>query len=123
MFRIPAIRMLEARIPHTHNNWLYQFNWCSRAFGGKLKATHALEIPFAFDNLDRAGVDAFIGPGEKPQHLADIMHRAWTQFINDGNPGWPAYNLQQRTTMCFDNESVVQDDPEQIERKAWSGLR
>ena len=123
MFRIPAIRMLEARTPHNTNNWLYQFNWCSRAFGGKLKATHALEIPFAFDNLDRAGVDVFIGPGKKPQHVADTMHRAWTQFINEGTPGWPAYNLEQRATMCFDDESVVQDNPGQIEREVWGGLR
>ncbi len=123
MFRIPAIRMLEARAPHTSNNWLYQFNWCSRAFGGKLKATHALDIPFAFDNLDRAGVDTFIGPGEKPQHVAEIMLRAWTHFINEGTPDWPAYNLEQRATMCFDNESVVLDNPVQVEREAWSGLR
>ncbi len=125
MFRIPAIRMLEARTQNNsiNNNWLYQFNWCSRAFDGKLKATHALEIPFAFDNLDRAGVELFIGPGEKPQHVADAMHSAWTSFINDGNPGWPAYDLKQRATMYFNNESAVVDNPGQIEREAWDGLR
>ena len=123
MFRIPAIRMLEARVPYNQNNWLYQFNWRSRAFDGKLGATHALEIPFAFDNLDRAGVDVFIGPGDKPQQVADTMHQAWIKFINDGDPGWPAYSLEQRSTMCFDEVSAVINDPDQLEREAWQGLR
>ena len=123
MFRIPAIRMLEARVLYNQNNWLYQFNWRSRAFDGKLGATHALEIPFAFDNLDRAGVDVFIGPGDKPQHVADTMHQAWIKFINDGDPGWPAYSLEQRSTMCFDEVSAVINDPDQLEREAWQGLR
>ena len=58
MFRIPAIRLLEAR-PYTSRNWLYQFNWESRAFDGNLKATHALEIPFAFDNRAHARGENF----------------------------------------------------------------
>ena len=107
MFRIPAIRLAEARAPHTNDTWMYLFNWQSRAFGGRLKATHALEIPFAFNNLDRAGVDVFIGPGDKPQHVADAMHQAWTQFINQGEPGWARYTLDQRVTMVFDDTSAT----------------
>ncbi|MFM8355349.1 MAG: carboxylesterase/lipase family protein, partial [Gammaproteobacteria bacterium] len=79
-FRIPAIRLLEARMsatPATQRNWLYWFTWPSRAFGGRIGATHALEIPFAFNNLDRSGVDVFIGPGERPDALAETMQRAW----------------------------------------------
>ncbi len=123
MFRIPAIRLAEARAGHTNDTWMYLFNWASRAFDGRLKATHALEIPFAFDNLDRAGVDIFIGPGEKPQHVADTMHRAWTAFINDGDPGWARYRLEERTTMVFDEQSATTTDPAAAERLAWEGLR
>lgn len=122
MFRIPAIRLLESR-PYTGRNWLYQFNWESRAFGGKLKATHALEIPFAFDNLDQAGVDDFIGPGPTPQHVADRMHHAWIAFIRDGDPGWGPYSADARCTMIFDNESGPITDPESQERTAWEGIR
>ena len=123
MFRIPAIRLAEARAAHAADTWMYLFNWPSRAFGGRLKATHALEIPFAFDNLDRAGVDVFIGPGDKPQHVADAMHRAWTGFIKQGDPGWARYTLEQRTTMVFDDNSAATDDPAAAERQAWDGLR
>jgi len=122
MFRIPAIRLLEART-YTERNWLYQFNWESRAFSGNLKATHALEIPFAFDNLDQAGVDNFIGPGPTPQHVADRMHRAWIEFICDGNPGWAPYSSEARNTMIFDDESGQITDPESQERNAWEGIR
>jgi para-nitrobenzyl esterase len=125
MFRIPAIRMLEARLEANpaSRNWLYQFCWKSRAFEGRLGATHALEIPFAFDNLDKAGVDIFLGPGESPQHVADAMHRAWTGFIRDQDPGWGAYVLDERLTMRFDEESGVVADPDPEERLVWEGIR
>ncbi len=123
MFRIPAIRLAEARAAHTGQTWMYLFNWASRAFGGRLGATHALEIPFAFDNLDRAGVDLFLGPGETPQGVADVMHAAWTAFIKTGDPGWARYELEQRATMVFDEQSVLKNDPLGAERVAWEGLR
>lgn len=124
MFRIPAIRMLEARAGQAQTpSWMYWFCWRSRAFEGRLGATHALEIPFAFDNLDRAGVDVFLGPGEPPQPIADVMHRAWTDFVRNQNPGWAAYDLEQRPTMRFANESAVVDDPDGAERRAWDGVR
>ncbi len=119
MFRIPAIRLAEARAEG--NTWLYQFNWRSR--NGRLGATHALEIPFAFDNLDQPGVDAFIGAGQSPQGVADAVHRTWTRFIREGDPGFPAYSLARRETMLFDDASAVVADPESAERVAWDGLR
>ena len=117
MFRIPAIRLAEARPGRTY---LYEFNWRSRVAG--LGATHALEIPFAFDNLHQAGVSAFIGDGPKPQHVADAMHEVWTRFIRDGDPGFPAYG-DERATMVFDDETALVQDPDAAEREAWQGLR
>ena len=122
MFRIPAIRLAEARGARGEGKtWLYQFNWRSR--NDRLGATHALEIPFAFDNLDQPGVDAFIGAGPSPQHVADEVHRTWTRFIRDGDPGFPAYSLPRRETMVFDDASAVVADPESEERSVWDGLR
>ena len=123
MFRIPGIRLVEARLAHTDANWMYLFNWASRAFEGRLKATHALEIPFAFNNMDRAGVDVFIGPGPVPQYVADTMHKAWVEFIQTGDPGWSRYEPTSRTTMVFDETSATADDPFAAERAAWEGLR
>ena len=119
MFRIPAIRLAESRAGGT--TWLYQFNWRSRA--ERLGATHALEIPFAFDNLHQPGVEAFIGAGPSPQHVADAVHRTWTRFIREGDPGFPAYSPARRETMVFDDASTVVADPQSRERTAWDGRR
>jgi para-nitrobenzyl esterase len=129
LFRIPAIRLAEARDAHPARTWMYLFAWESRAFGGRLKATHALEIPFVFDNLDRGGVDVFLGEGPRPQHIADVMHAAWTAFIRTGEPScealpdWPAYDLERRPTVVFADDSRVVDDPAGDERRAWDGRR
>jgi para-nitrobenzyl esterase len=129
MFRIPAVRLLEARIARSTADganapsWMYWFCWASRAFEGRLGATHALEIPFVFDNLDRPGVDVFIGPGERPQDLARVMHDAWIRFIRDNDPGWARYDLERRFTMKFDTASELVMDPQGDEREAWAGVR
>lgn len=123
MFRIPCIRLAEAQLRHTANVWMYLFDWKSRAFEGRLGATHALEIPFAFNNLDRAGVDQFLGPGSSPQHVADTMHGAWSSFISTGIPGWSNYTVTDRTTMVFNDTSTTANDPMGDERAIWQGLR
>ncbi|MDA1074370.1 MAG: carboxylesterase/lipase family protein [Proteobacteria bacterium] len=123
MFGIPAIRLAEARAGAPASTWMYCFCWESRAMNGRLKATHALEIPFAFDNLSRPGVDAFIGDGPLPQEVADVMHQTWIRFIREGNPGWQPYSEPDRVVMCFDTESELRNDPRAAERQAWSGLR
>ena len=122
MFRIPAIRLAEAR-QEAAPTFMYQFNWRSRALNGVLAATHSLEIPFAFNNLDQAGVDFFLGPGPSPQALADTMHKAWCDFIKTGEPGWPAYDSDTRATMFFDDIYAVVEDPDPEERAAWNGIR
>jgi para-nitrobenzyl esterase len=123
LFRIPAIRLAEARAEFDAATWMYLFSWKSRAFGGRLGATHALEIPFAFDNLDRAGVDIFLGEGPTPQALADVMHRAWIRFVRGDDPGWERYEPAARATMRFDDRSELIYDPDGEERKAWEGHR
>jgi para-nitrobenzyl esterase len=122
-FRIPAIRLAEARAKHGARTWMYLFCWESRAMEGRLKATHSLEIPFAFDNLHQPGVDFFLGEGDTPQHVADVMHKAWIDFIRNGNPGWQEYELDRRMTMCFNDECKVIADPQSISRRAWEGIR
>lgn len=124
MFRMPAIRLLEARErAGSAAHWMYWFCWASRAFGGRLGATHALEIPFTFNNLDRPGVDVFLGPGERPQQLASVMHADWTRFVHDLDPGWAPYETGRRATMRYAETSEVVLDPDDAERRAWAGLR
>jgi para-nitrobenzyl esterase len=129
VFRIPAVRLAEAQAANGGTAFQYLFTWASRAFDGRLKATHALEIPFVFNNLGRAGVDIFLGPGPTPQALADAMHAAWIAFIRSGDPTcdalgeWPVYDLDRRPVMELGDRIGVRRDPYGATRALWQGLR
>ncbi|HEX5613697.1 MAG TPA: carboxylesterase/lipase family protein [Acidimicrobiia bacterium] len=124
VFRIPAIRLAEAQSAHAPT-WMYLFSWPSTAFGGALRSTHALEIPFVWDNLHKRGSEMFTGPGEERQAIADAMHRAWLAFASTGTPDhpgiptWPTYEPTRRATMGFDETIEVLDDPSGDTRALW----
>jgi carboxylesterase type B len=122
VFRIPAIRLAEAQSAHAPV-WLYRFAFESPVFGGILKSTHALEIPFVFDTLDQRGADKFAGKGPELDAISDAMHRAWIAFAREGDPGWPAYEAPRRATMRFGRPDAppaeLVDDPDGNLRRAW----
>ena len=125
VFRIPASRLLEAQLAHAPA-WSYLFTFSSPVFGGILRSTHALEIPFVFDNLDRGGAEMLTGSGPERQGIADAMHRAWIAFARDGDPNhaglpeWPQYDVDRRATMRFDAECKLLDDPGGVDREAYA---
>ena len=94
--------------------------------GGKLKASHAMELPFVFDNVDKGA--GMVGKDVGLQPLADKMSGAWTAFARTGNPDhaglshWPAYETNRRATMIFNNECKVVNDPGKDERLAMTSL-
>ncbi len=133
MFRIPAVRLAEAHAANGGRTFSYLFSWRSRAFGGRLGATHALEIPFTFNNLERMGVETFLGEGPLPESLADRMHAAWIGFIREGDPNaapegaaapeWPGFDPEHRALMEFGDEIGVREDPQAASRALWDDLR
>jgi para-nitrobenzyl esterase len=98
------------------------FTWETPVLGGRLKSPHALEIPFVFDTLDSAPL-----AGDSPTRfaLADKVSRTWLAFAHSGDPNnpaipsWPAYSIETRPTMIFDNECYVINDPYRQERLAF----
>jgi len=118
VFRIPAVRLAEAQSAHAPV-WMYRFSWESPVFGGVLRSTHALEIPFVFDTLHELGADRFTGNGPERAAIAVTMHRAWIAFAHTGDPGWPQYEAGRRATIRFDTEVEVLDDPDGAQRRAW----
>ena len=60
-FRLPTLRMAQARAGRGANNWMYLFTRPSPVQGGRLGAAHAMDIPFVFGTIDAPGVDQLIG--------------------------------------------------------------
>ena len=118
MFRIHAARLGTARQGAKGRTYLYEWAWRSPGMDGVLGAAHGVDIPFAFDNLDAPGGERSLG-ADPPQRLADLTHRAYVDFVTAGDPGWPPYNVDERPTMVFDDESRVVNDPFRMEREWW----
>ncbi len=95
--------------------YMYYLVWETPVANGLFKSPHTLDIPFMFDNVDKARV--LVGPGPQPEALARQMSDAWLAFARTGNPNWPPYTPERRATMLFDVESRVVDDPNAEVRK------
>src|SRR5680860_186091 len=86
--------------------YMYLFTWQSPVFDGKYKSLHCMELPFVFDNIERA--KNMTGGGEESHALADKVSQAWINFAKTGNPNhsglpnWPAYNSTNTATMHLD---------------------
>ncbi len=87
-FRLPDIRLAEARGNGAARTWMYEFAWRSPLYAGRLGACHYLEVPFVFDTLDTPSA-ALVTGAAPPQQIADDMHRRWLEFAAAGDPGWP----------------------------------
>ncbi|HEX2381443.1 MAG TPA: carboxylesterase/lipase family protein [Acidimicrobiales bacterium] len=129
VFRIPAVRLLEAQSPHQPSTYSYVFSYKSTAFDGALGACHAVEIPFAFDNVDRRGVNFFLGQvDDGTRALSTAVSRAWTAMArngspdHDGIPGWPPYSDASRAVMELGPTIRILDDPGSGPRRLWAEL-
>jgi para-nitrobenzyl esterase len=116
-FRLPALRVAEARAAGPAPTFHYEFQWRSPALGG-IGAVHCLDLPFVFDVLhdDHAKV---VAGDAAPQELADRMHAAWVAFVSDGDPGWAPFGPAERVTMVFDDTSKLVDDLLAPVRALW----
>ncbi len=125
LFRVPAIRVAEAQSANQPHTWMYLFTWPTPL--EDLGSCHAVELPFVFNNLGAQGVSDLLGE-DPPQELADLMQDTWIAFArngdpnNDGIPGWPAYDVESRSTMKLDVSPVLVDDPYSEDRKVWDGV-
>lgn len=103
--------------------WVFQFDWPTPIDGGKWGAHHGLDVPMIFNNA--AITPQFVGTGADAVALADTMSSAWIAFARSGNPNvkglaaWPAFDLSRRSTMVFDRDTRVVDDPRGRERRLF----
>jgi para-nitrobenzyl esterase len=128
MFRIPSIRLAEEQSKYQKNIYMYLFSWQSPLDGGKYGAMHALELPFVFGLLGDRDIGIFPGRNAETQKLSEQMMDAWIAFARTGNPNHenipelPAYDKGKRSTILFNKEVTVEQDPYGNERAAWDGI-
>lgn len=111
-FRQPAQNLAERRLAANNPTWMYWFTWATPAFGGILGSCHALDIPFAFDNLDAPGTDMLLGTEDNRQILATRFADELVQFSSHGHPTWEQFDLATRPTFVMDIETSIIEDPE-----------
>ncbi len=102
--------------------YFYRWEWRSPLHDGKYLSPHGVDLPFVWDNLDRAGYRVANGTGG--QALADRMSARWLAFARTGTPNveglvnWDPYTTERRSTLVIDQTDRSIDDPHKDERLA-----
>ena len=74
-FRIRSLVLAQRRAAKARGPvWMYSFEWETPVLGGKLKAPHAMDVPFTFNTLDLTNAT---GGSREAQALADTMSSVW----------------------------------------------
>ncbi len=124
VFRMPAVRMLEARAESGSPGHHYHFAWGSPVAGGILGSCHALELPFVFGTIAAKGMSSFVGD-DPPVELSERMQDTWLHFARYGTPasdGFPAYDHESRSVYEFGGADGLVEHPRAERTTAWSDL-
>jgi para-nitrobenzyl esterase len=102
--------------------FMYRFDWDRAQWGSITGAPHMIELPFVFDNVDRAAT--MVGDAPETFALAAQVSAAWCAFAEVGDPStpampnWPAYCAQTPLRMHIDLDSHVGPDLAEAPRRA-----
>lgn len=120
LFRMPSLHLAEAHARGGGRAFVYEVTWED----GPLGACHGIDVPLVFGNPGRGQTAAVLGEiTDATKALADQLRTAWSSFAVTGDPGWPAYTLDERLTRLFDVPPAVAPYPEEASRRLWSGHR
>ncbi len=114
----------EARAREAGPTWVYQLNFANPRDGGRYGAHHTLDIPLVFANTAKR--EAETGDGPDARKVSAAMSDAFLRFARTGDPSggalgsWPRYDLTKRSTMIFDANSGVENDPRKAERELFA---
>jgi len=105
--------------------YMYLWAFPSGGFGGKFGAVHGTDVSATFNNY-RDGVG---GTGSQDERaLWSRFANTWVSMAKNANPNnskiphWPAYDATTRSTMIFDKEVRVENDPRSEMRKFWADM-
>ncbi|MFT3997524.1 MAG: carboxylesterase/lipase family protein [Asticcacaulis sp.] len=126
----PHLIQAEERGKKQTPTWMYQLDFGSPLYDGRLGAYHSYDIGLIFDNVRVPEANCGTTPEEiaAAQGVADQMSAMLIQFARTGNPQtdalppWPRYELNRRATMVFDRVSHIENDPRGQERRLFASV-
>ena len=116
-----TLRLAEAHAAAGGRTHLYELTWSAPGMGGVLGACHGLDVPLVFGNLSTGGPAMLIDqpPSAATEAVSTWIRKAWTAFAADGDPGWPAFDGEQRLVQLIDTRPTVIGYPEETSRLLW----
>ena len=123
LFRMPSLRLAQAQAQAGGKAHLYELTWPAPAKGGVFGACHGLDVPLLFGTFDADFGSVLFGGEEVPQEAKELstwLRAAWTRFARTGDPGWPAYDGQQRLAQVLGGTPEVKQYPEEASRALWA---
>jgi len=119
LFRMPTLHLAQAHAASGGRTFLYEL--AAQAPGGPFGACHALDVPLVFGSAGVGLTEALIGPNPPADFvtLGDTMRREWLSFAATGDPGWPAYGTEHRTTRVYHLLPDVLSYPEETSMRLW----
>ncbi|MFJ8844901.1 carboxylesterase/lipase family protein [Streptomyces cyaneofuscatus] len=90
LFAEYSSRLAEAHAQAGGRTFLSRFDRRCGGDGGRVRAWHCADIPFAFGNLHEESLHFLTGgpPGPADHELSHRMAGAWAAFAAQGDPGW-----------------------------------
>lgn len=121
LFRMPSLHLAQAQTTGGGRAHVYELTWPAPGLGGVFGACHGLDVPLVFGNLTGSQPATLIGesPSSEAETLSAQMRTAWTAFATHADPGWPAYDTENRLTRIFDTHATVTAYPEDASRRIW----
>ena len=123
--RIRATKMAERKVAQKAAPvFMFIVEWPSPSFGGKFGAVHGVDLGLVLADPRIPIAGNTLGA----RKMAKIVGSSFAAFARNGNPNcgevpnWPQYNLDSRSTMIFNEECRVENDPGKEVRLLWEGF-
>lgn len=103
--------------------YMYQWDWGSPAYDGKLGAVHHMDVPASWNNWRAALYGGAVSPARM---LCLQLSSSFVHFAKTANPDnqyiphWTTFDANRRATMTFDTTVRMEDDPRSEIRRFWA---
>ncbi|WP_336670568.1 carboxylesterase/lipase family protein [Tsukamurella sp. USMM236] len=116
-FRMPSALLAAANADAGGTSYLFEMQYASEVYG----ACHSIDVPLAFGTLDCPTGVLLLGEDapDGARAVSDELLHTWVRFCATGDPGWPRYDADGRTTRLLDAPSTTAPYPEERSRRIW----